>query len=801
MALELIYTSAPRGLKPNTSGFCTVAATAGISRQEMMKLEPLSGYEFVYNLSDARAKSNPANFAHTRVTLANETRSVLSRVAFAGADYSGRTNKIAHHVLLLAQEQHPAGPAEMMRRLAEGGFHVQWQQDPMELPAKELHAPPGTDASAQVGQEWKKLTGDAGWAGALAKGFRERRNIPAYVIFSPGTDLLPLFAESLSLLEPEERWQVCFATYYTTSPTGSFYHWRGVVAGSAAAREALKYPSATVINLTKSLGAAEDDPYSQAARNGTIMPAPKAEHVQTKKVAAATVLPQPPPEDEELDIPVAISDERPAIGRSGRRQLSTAIMSGLGEGPPQVVVYRTTKRTRMLLWILGSSTVILLTTAVVMVILLIGERQSRYTPPVLAKPSSQPNPENAPAVASIDNSPTTTTPKATTQPATKHPITETTHISALPTSQATTQITHATPEQPKSQPSPSPQTLIIGSKLFKEPLDRNKANVPRVSVTGKDNNFHIDGTIEQFVDIPPSLRPDYRLNLVPGKATVTKDGLDTILTCTFKDNDLCITPSSGQEAKAKDFVIEILVTYNHQEKVYSCSWNTRSAPQTITLIYGYSEKGDRLTPTQDRINYFCPKSLKLRDIKEDTKDKVISLKAEKGICQLVLSNTLYQDVDKELGSHDSLQNMIDHSNRLGPFKVDYDNCTAKNDEYKKAQDDAARDWKLNPVMISARKTAKEAFDKVKHDSIELSKQFGERTFDWDKDPNISREIQEEIQGLNTRVSSVRQVVALRAGHTDNVVVEDAWGQTVANITVRFANNAGDNIRNTTKRKP
>ena len=32
MSQEIVYTSAPKGLKPGSSGFCTVASTAGMAR-------------------------------------------------------------------------------------------------------------------------------------------------------------------------------------------------------------------------------------------------------------------------------------------------------------------------------------------------------------------------------------------------------------------------------------------------------------------------------------------------------------------------------------------------------------------------------------------------------------------------------------------------------------------------------------------------------------------------------------------------------------------------------------------------
>ena len=44
MALELVYTSAERGLRPGTSGFCTVAMTRGLPPALVPRLEALGGY-------------------------------------------------------------------------------------------------------------------------------------------------------------------------------------------------------------------------------------------------------------------------------------------------------------------------------------------------------------------------------------------------------------------------------------------------------------------------------------------------------------------------------------------------------------------------------------------------------------------------------------------------------------------------------------------------------------------------------------------------------------------------------------
>jgi len=272
MSLELIYTSAPRGLSSTASGFCTVAATGGMSRQVQTALEGLSGYQFHFNLSDERANLNPVNFAHTRVRIGSETRSVLSRIAFAGADYSGRTNKIAHHLLLERDEQMVNGPAWMMMAMARGVFVAGWQREPGNLPKRSMTAALSSEPrGSEPATTWQAVTGDAGWAGALVQAYRTNPKVPAYVIFEPGQELLPLFEESLAVLPPEDRWQVGFATYYTTLPAGCHYPWRGVVAGSRAAQEIRRFPNATVIDLTSALGPAADSPFAEAARTGQVL--------------------------------------------------------------------------------------------------------------------------------------------------------------------------------------------------------------------------------------------------------------------------------------------------------------------------------------------------------------------------------------------------------------------------------------------------------------------------------------------------------------------------------------------------
>jgi len=275
MSFELVYTSAAKGLKASSSGFCTVAATAGISKLVMMKLEGLSAYDFCYNLSDPNASLNPPNFAHTTVQIGARQHAALSRVGFAGSDYSGRANKIAHHFLLGNEERLPSGPAEMMVAMDNGVFCHEWKDEPAELPGRSLaQSLPIGQTTVGPANHWQRVAGDAGWAGVLAKAFRDNPTTPAYVIFTPGVDILRLFQESLAILPLSQRWDVTFSTYYTSMPAGCFYNWRAAVAGTAAAREPARFPNAIVIDLTASLGQAPENECTEAARAGRTLAEP-----------------------------------------------------------------------------------------------------------------------------------------------------------------------------------------------------------------------------------------------------------------------------------------------------------------------------------------------------------------------------------------------------------------------------------------------------------------------------------------------------------------------------------------------
>ena len=265
MSQELLYTSAPHGLKPGSRGFCTVLSTQGMPAPLANGLEALSGYRPVFPSSDSRAHLNPVVRSHVILPVAGRSWHVLSRIADYGLDYSQRTNKLAHHVVLDPGELTESGPAHLIGSSAF--MRTEWDEEAKLVPPKTVKKTPAPHIG--VCRAWKELTGDAGWAGVLAESFLREPERPVFLLYEPGQDLLPLIAESIALLPPERRWDVTFSTYFTGLPQGVNCTWRCLLKGSPEANQSLRFPKALRIDLTgDSIGTASGGYLVEAARDG-----------------------------------------------------------------------------------------------------------------------------------------------------------------------------------------------------------------------------------------------------------------------------------------------------------------------------------------------------------------------------------------------------------------------------------------------------------------------------------------------------------------------------------------------------
>lgn len=272
MSQELIYTSAPKGLKPGTRGFCTVVSTQQMSAPLAERLESLSGYRHLFPPNDVQAHFNPVIYSHLILPIGGRKHHVLSRIADAGLDYTQRSNKFVHHVVLDAAELPRGGPAWLL--MQPGFMQSNWDGEP-KLLSTGRRAPDGFAPPAAC-RQWQALTGDAGWAGALAETATGPSLRPACLLFRPGQNLLPLVAEALALLPIEQRWQVTFSTWFTKLPPGVECQWRFLLAGSPEAKAALRQPHALVLDLTSPQPNAGASAMVIAARTGVLMATAKA---------------------------------------------------------------------------------------------------------------------------------------------------------------------------------------------------------------------------------------------------------------------------------------------------------------------------------------------------------------------------------------------------------------------------------------------------------------------------------------------------------------------------------------------
>lgn len=265
MAQEIIYTSAQKGLKQGSRGFCTVVSTAGMAANMAERLESMSGYRHAFPLNDPKAALNPVNYAHVTTRMAGQKLNVISRVADAGQDYSGRTNKLAHHIVIDDVASLTAGPA---RLLADSTVvTTAWDGKLATRPPRNILGPEIPE-TVQL-SVWKSVTGDGGWCGYVAEQLMSSR-APLNVIFPPGTDTLALVCEVLDMVPIPQRWGITFSTYFTRLQAGTECQLRFVLDGTNEAASLRNDARAIKVDLASTLAAATGGPLVEQARAGEL---------------------------------------------------------------------------------------------------------------------------------------------------------------------------------------------------------------------------------------------------------------------------------------------------------------------------------------------------------------------------------------------------------------------------------------------------------------------------------------------------------------------------------------------------
>ena len=262
MAYELFYTSAPKGLRPQTSGICTVGMTRGFPAPFISRVEALSGYRPPFE--GAPLADCPTAYSHWIIEAAGVTRHILAAVRATKPDHTLRSNKLAHYLLLRQGEQPKIGPAWLLSQPSV--MSSEWFGEPREFEVEKT-LPENKATDCVRCDAWEKLTGDAGWAGVIANAAMLNSKTPCSIVYPKGTQVLELVHEALLLIPQEWRWRVTFTTYFMEPFAGLRCAWRFCMDGTPAASAARQSPGLT-IDLCTRAKCTRSGQFIDAARTG-----------------------------------------------------------------------------------------------------------------------------------------------------------------------------------------------------------------------------------------------------------------------------------------------------------------------------------------------------------------------------------------------------------------------------------------------------------------------------------------------------------------------------------------------------
>jgi hypothetical protein len=268
MPQQLIYTSAPQGLAAGRSGHCTVARSAAMREPLVLRLEQLSYYQ---HLSLSGGKERPI-FAYRVIDIRGARFHVLSRIQDAGLDFTGRTNFIAHHLVLAAEDfrQFPIPPI-ILRDWP--GWVKSWTREPTLLDSEDWSglASLGNKSSVPA-RTWQRVTGDS----ANGYGLLEARAGATFRVDDQTNEtVLGLFAESIELLEVRDArrdfrtaaLQYTFTTSMQEQDNPSDFRWRCIHFDNPAANR-LAAPDCRALSAVRAAKwTAEEAAFANDGRN------------------------------------------------------------------------------------------------------------------------------------------------------------------------------------------------------------------------------------------------------------------------------------------------------------------------------------------------------------------------------------------------------------------------------------------------------------------------------------------------------------------------------------------------------
>jgi hypothetical protein len=266
MAWQLVYTSSPKLLQAGRTGFGTVAAHPSIRPALREQIEQISKFSRIDGL-------NPKRIIYSNRTFSagGEFYSVISRIRDCGADYTGRTNHIAHHIVVPGHEVGRArniSPFDLIFEMeASNRWFNHWEGAPQELGEGELVDLAGIPARLTLpAAHWASHFGQAALASSLApRGHQE----PCWIFYpeSLSAELLSLLGES-ALLHPNP-WLITFSSDLQPTDSPDDVQWRAVSAGSPLRANAER-SHRTIIDLGNPASLSSLPEYARLAEYGLV---------------------------------------------------------------------------------------------------------------------------------------------------------------------------------------------------------------------------------------------------------------------------------------------------------------------------------------------------------------------------------------------------------------------------------------------------------------------------------------------------------------------------------------------------
>lgn len=245
MAFQLVYTSAGKLLDAGRSGFGTVARSKSISALVVSAIERVSQFANLRGLDRTRVIH-----VHRRITAGSNRFHILTRIVDAGADYTGRTNHLAHHLVVSQEEAARAAargitPADVLRQFP---WLDRWDGaarffDATEDVSLQNFSPDGKNSGCQF---WAAITGNPAHARLLSWEAAPRTGV---LVVRDNVETLQLLSEALAEFGPQS-WTRSFTTSLETTDELSELEW--IVTTRAALPEIQsRCGSRTLFDLTK----------------------------------------------------------------------------------------------------------------------------------------------------------------------------------------------------------------------------------------------------------------------------------------------------------------------------------------------------------------------------------------------------------------------------------------------------------------------------------------------------------------------------------------------------------------------